>query len=89
MNKQLIASGTVVLLFGLTTTSIICVNVIAFPGTIDVESPYHGSSYFEGEIISITWSYSNDSGDWAKIDLYYDGYFYSTISKHSVYETNY
>ena len=89
MNKQLITAGTAFLLIGISIGSIICVNVIASPATIDVYSPYHDSYYYEEETISVSWSYSNDSGDWVKIDLYYDGYFFSTISSNTSNDGHY
>lgn len=77
MNKQLITVGTITLLLGITAISIISNTVIASPGSIYVYTPSSGSTYYEGDIVLITWT---SSDNYVKIELYRGGNYYSTIS---------
>lgn len=83
MNKSLITIITISLFLGITTTSIICENAYANPGEIDVYSPSSGSTYYEGFMISIAWTYSFGSGDWVSIELHRGGSFLETISSNT------
>ena len=58
-------------------------NVSANPGWIIVGTPYSGQNYYPGQSISITWSYSLDSGEYVYIEIYRGGGYYSTISSNT------
>jgi len=48
---------------------------------ISVNSPSYGETLYRGDTHAITWS-SNNAGSYVKIELYKNGYFYSTIDSY-------
>lgn len=48
---------------------------------ISVNSPSYGETLYQGDTHAITWS-SNNAGSYVKIELYKNGYFYSTIDSY-------
>jgi len=48
---------------------------------ISITSPYYGETFYPGDSHAITWS-SNNAGSYVKIELYKNGYFYSTIDSY-------
>ena len=48
---------------------------------ISITSPYYGETFYQGDSHAITWS-SNNAGSYVKIELYKNGYFYSTVDSY-------
>ena len=67
-----------ILFCGVVLLPLFSVNVSA-AGWINVSSPYSGQTLYHGQTYDISWS-SSDVGDTVKIELYRNGYSYSTIT---------
>ncbi len=48
---------------------------------ISITSPYYGETFYQGDSTAITWN-SDNAGSYVKIELYKNGYFYSTVDSY-------
>jgi len=87
MIKRIFIIGTMILLFGVCTTSFFHENVKA-AGEINIYSPSSGSIYYAGDSIYIGWT-PPDAGNYVKIELHKNWAFSETISSNTSNDGSY
>jgi len=87
MIKRIFIIGTMILLFGVCTTSFFHENAKA-AGEINIYSPSSGSIYYAGDSIYIGWT-PPDAGNYVKIELHKNWAFSETISSNTSNDGSY